>query len=78
MDGQQTDRRTRWVCHQEADGVLAVPCHEPCLSPFCSVLCFLIWGKSPTCLLRLWRGPGWGTGRRFVKCGCWAVAGGGL
>ena len=41
------------------------PSHEPRVSPFDSVLGFLIWGKSPTCLLR----GGGDTGRHFVNCG---------
>lgn len=67
------NRRTRWSAIRRPTE--SWPCHEPCLLPFCSVLGFLIWGKSPPCLLR--RGVG-GTGRRSVNCGCWAVAGGGL
>ena len=52
------------------------PSHEPHVSPFDSILGFLIWGKSPTCLLR----GGGGTGQHFVSCGCWqrGRGGGGL
>ena len=67
MDGQQADRRRRWVCHQEA-----VPRALPVA--FLLRTRFLIWGKSPTCLL--WPGRGEG-GHRPALCKLWVLGSGG-
>ena len=69
MDNRQTD----------AGGGSAIrrPCHEPCLLPFCSVLASSSGERARRACCGQGGGRG-GTGRRFVNCGCWAVAGDGL